>query len=320
MNYSNILVIGGAGYIGSRLIQHLMPEYKVSSFDFCKFSDCMFANEKRDYATIQRSDLQDFATVILLAGHSSVRMCDGLPSGVMKNNVLNFVRLVDLLNEDQTLIYASSASVYGNCKQDQASENTPFDLPYNMYDMTKQAIDSYAISSKFLTRRIFGFRFGTVNGYSPILRDDVMLNAMTSAAWNEGKVNLYSANTRRSILGIGDLCRATTTVLQSNRANGGIYNLCSFTSTSGQMANAVSESFGVPVNHVVVSDAAVAGKNEKLVSSKYDFSLDCSKFCRDFDFSFSETIQTILLELDSHRGQMLHTNRNTPFDYEWSSI
>lgn len=319
MSSSKILVIGGAGYVGSRLIQHLMPEYDVSSFDFCKFSDCVVSNEKRDYGTIQRSDLQDYGTVILLAGHSSVRMCDGSPSGVMKNNVLNFIRLIDLLNQDQTLIYASSASVYGNCKQDRASENTPFDLPYNMYDMTKQAIDSYAIGSKVLSRRIFGFRFGTVNGYSPVLRDDIMLNAMTCSAWNEGKINLYSANTRRSILGIGDLCRALTTVIQSNRATGGIYNLCSFTSTSGQMADSVSSYFGVPVNHVVPSDAAVVGKNEKLVSSKYDFAIDCSKFSKEFDFSFSETIQTILFELDFHRGQMIHTNRNSPFDYDWSS-
>lgn len=319
MNNSKVLVIGGAGYVGSRLIQHLLPQYDVSSFDFCKFSDCRVSNVKRDYGTIQRSELQDYGTVMLLAGHSSVRMCDGSPSGVMKNNVFNFVRLVDLLDTDQTLIYASSASVYGNCKQDQASETTPFDLPYNMYDMTKQAIDSYVIASKILSRRIFGFRFGTVNGYSPVLRDDVMLNAMTSAAWNEGKVNLYSATTRRSILGIGDLCRAVTAVLDSNRANGGIYNLCSFTSTSGEMANTVSECFHVPVNHMTVSDAASVGKNEKLVSSKYDFALDCSKFCIDFDFSFSETIQSILFELESHRGEMLHTNRNTPFDYEWSS-
>jgi hypothetical protein len=94
--------------------------------------------------------------------------------------------------------------------------------------------------------------------------------------------------------------------------------MASFTSTSGEMASCVSDAFGVPVHMMSPVDGSVVRGNEELVSSKYDFSLDCSKFCKDFGFSFEGSIHSILNELTEHRYLMLHTDRNTPFDYEWS--
>jgi nucleoside-diphosphate-sugar epimerase len=314
-----VIIVGGAGYIGTRLCMDLAHEYDVFSWDMCKFSDASVKNVRSDYASITRQDIHNFDAVILLAGHSSVRMCDGNPYGVMKNNVFNFTNLLNCIVPEQTFIYASSASVYGNCTQDTATEDTPFESAYNMYDMTKQTIDSYVKTSGKLKSRVYGLRFGTVNGFSPILRDDVMLNAMTNSAWSSGHVNLYSPKTRRSILAINDLTRGIKAILRSNREFGGIYNMASFTSTSGEMASAVSDVFGVPVNLMSPADGSVVKGNEKLVSSKYDFSLNCEKFCRDFDFSFEGSVSSILTELTEHRDGMIYTNRNTPFDYEWSA-
>jgi nucleoside-diphosphate-sugar epimerase len=314
-----VMVIGGAGYIGTRLCMDIADEFNVVSWDFCRYSDTPVPNTRCDYSNITTADIQDCDAVVLLAGHSSVRMCDGNPYGVMKNNVLNFVNLLERIRSDQTFVYASSASVYGNCTQDTATEETPYESAYNMYDMTKQTIDSYVKTSGKLKNRVFGLRFGTVNGFSPVLRDDVMLNAMTSAAWSLGQVKLYSPKTRRSILAISDLTRGVKAILNSTRNCGGIYNMASFTSTSGEMASAVSETFSVPVNLMSPVDGSVVKGNEKLVSSKYDFSLGCDKFCSDFRFQFEGSISSILKELTDHRHSMLHTNRNDPFDYEWSA-
>jgi nucleoside-diphosphate-sugar epimerase len=315
-----VLVIGGAGYIGSRLCMDIADDYNVASWDFCRYSTANVPNTNRDYSSITASDIEGYDAIILLAGHSSVRMCDGNPYGVMKNNVFNFVNLLQCVRSDQTFIYASSASVYGNCTQEIATEDTPFESAYNMYDMTKQTIDSYTSTSGKLKNRVFGLRFGTVNGSSPILRDDVMLNAMTSSAWNQKQVKLYSPKTRRSILAISDLTRGIRAILSSNRDCGGIYNMASFTSTSGEMASAVSETFSIPVNLMAPVDGSVIKGNEKLMSSKYDFSLGCDKFCSDFDFRFEGSIDSILNELTDHRQSMLHTNRNDPFDYDWSIL
>lgn len=320
MKPKKVMVIGGAGYIGTRLCMDIADQFDVISWDFCRYSAASVPNTQCDYSNITSTDIQDCDAIVLLAGHSSVRMCDGNPYGVMKNNVYNFINLLEKIRSDQTFIYASSASVYGNCTQDTATEETPFESAYNMYDMTKQTIDSYVKTSGKLRNRVFGLRFGTVNGFSPVLRDDVMLNAMTSAAWSVGQVKLYSPKTRRSILAISDLTRGVKAILNSNIDHGGIYNMASFTSTSGEMASAVADTFSVPVNLMSPTDGSTIKGNEKLVSSKYDFSLGCGKFCSDFGFEFDGSITSVLKELTDHRHSMLHTNRNDLFDYEWSAL
>lgn len=309
------LMIGGCGYIGSRLCYSLGHKYNITTYDFCKFSSTKSHNICKDYANITKDELSSFDNIILLAGHSSVRMCDGNSAGVLHNNIVNFVRLLDLLDEKQTLIYASSASVYGNCKSDFAQETTPHDLPYNMYDMSKQAIDSYVIANKFIEdRRIFGLRFGTVNGFSPILRDDVMINAMVSSAWREKHIKLFNPQTRRSILGITDLVNCIDKILSSSLSHGGIYNVASFSSTSIEIAQKVSKKMNVPIHHLDAQKFIIRG-NEKLYTNKYDFSLDCTAVKNDFNFTFYENVDMIVDELVAHRNDMIFTNRNEKFDY-----
>lgn len=312
-----ILILGGMGYIGSRLYEDMNKTYEISSWDICKYSTTANYNTVSDYSDIQVEDIARFDVVIVLAGHSSVRMCDGCSFGVMKNNVFNLIRLSNIIRTDQTLIYASSASVYGNCTFEMASEETEISKPYNMYDMTKQIIDSYMITSGKLKNRVFGLRFGTVNGYSPIMRDDVMLNSMTNSAWNRGCVDVFNPNTKRSILAISDLVRAICVIIESDKIDGGLYNLASFASTSGNMAQSVATKFSVDLNTIKPIDGYVIRGNEKIFSSNYNFSLDCSKFKNDFGFEFSGSIESIIDELNTYKGRMVHTNRNAQFDYEW---
>ena len=62
------------------------------------------------------------------------------------NNIKNFSYLIDCLNKDQKLIYASSASVYCNTNNEEATElyiNDNQEL-YNYYDMSKKIINNIA--------------------------------------------------------------------------------------------------------------------------------------------------------------------------------
>lgn len=313
-----ILLIGGAGYIGSRLCEDLCETYHITCLDFFKYSKPNLKSidiVNTDYFNISKDYLSKFDAIILLAGHSSVRMCDGNSSGIMQNNVFNFIKLIDMI-EDQVFIYASSGSVYGDCKYDIASEEIPYDLPYNMYDMSKQTIDSYAIATKAFDKKIYGLRFGTVNGYSKIFRNDVMLNAMSTSAINDKKVNVFSANTKRSILGINDLIKGIVSILECKRKTGGIYNMASFTKTSGEMGNHVANYFNVSLNLITENQLIQKNLNEKLTTSKYNFALNTDKFCKDFNFTFKENIDSILNEIKSKWETMIPTNRNEKFNYE----
>ena len=66
--------------------------------------------------------------------------------------------------------------------------------------------------SKVRCRILCILRFGTVNGYSPFLESDVMINVVNSHI-NDGHIKLYIKDTMRPILGINDLCEGIRYIL-----------------------------------------------------------------------------------------------------------
>ena len=90
-----ILIIGGNGYIGSYLKYNL--PYLVSTIDIGWFNN--ETNVKIDYNSLDVSYLSDFDSIILLAGHSSVKMCEGDISSAFNNNVVNFIRLLEKIKK-----------------------------------------------------------------------------------------------------------------------------------------------------------------------------------------------------------------------------
>lgn len=309
-----LLIIGGLGYIGSFLADNLPYDIEIVDLNLFNYQS-KHKTHIIDYKVLPPSFFKKFNHVILLAGHSSVRMCEGTPSGVFYNNVTNFVNLLDKLLPSQTFIYASSASVYGNSEKHMVDEKEPLSAPYNMYDLTKQIIDTYVKTNKKQSK-IFGLRFGTVNGYSPHLRNDVMLNSMVYNAKHKNEILLYNQDTKRAILGINDLKNAIQVLIQSKTTESKIYNLASFTKTAGEMAQITGDLLNVHVKHVVPEQQNAVNINEKLVSSKYNFGLNCSSFMNDFNFTFKDTIDTIVSNLATHWNTMYISNRNGAYNYE----
>lgn len=298
-----ILVIGGAGYVGSRLRQILAPLYSVDSVDCCWFNHDE-TSRRVDYHKLTRQDLESYNTVILLAGHSSVASCVGPIEGPWLNNVTNFSELVAKLRQDQTLIYASSASVYGNGKPGERHiESIKLFMPVNHYDITKYTLDLQAQMAMKQGRNIIGLRFGTVNGWAPHLRADVMINAMTWNAINYGKVNITNGHINRALLGIEDLCRAVISCIETPIS--GIYNLASFNTTVKEIATVVGTRLDVPV---------VDGGNKGV---GYDFGLDTNLFERTYAFKFKETPESIIDTLAAKFDECHIGRRDNYMIYNW---
>jgi len=163
----NILLIGGCGYIGSALYDKLKKSYNVTSVDLEWFGNPGVDNYQFDYKTLSR-ELSEFKTIVLMAGHSSAKMCETDSLSTLNNNVVNFVGLLSKLDKSHKLIYASSSSVYGNASGEVDELNTECS-PVNYYDWSKKQIDIYAQMSNV---EYYGLRFGTVCGVSPNLRVD----------------------------------------------------------------------------------------------------------------------------------------------------
>lgn len=300
----NILIIGGNGYVGSRLRQVLAQTYTVESVDCCWYNYDE-TSKRTDYHKLTADYMTKFDAVVLLAGHSSVASCVGDIKSPWLNNVTNFTDLLDKLSrKDIPLIYASSASVYGNSLPGQLfTETDKRFIPVNNYDITKYTLDLEARIAITNGRAVMGLRFGTVNGWSPNLRADVMINAMYDSARVQGKITVFNKHINRALLGIEDLCRGIACCIEQPVP--GIYNMASFNATVDYIANTVAEELAVQV------------VDKGTTANAYDFGLDTRLFQQTFGFTFEETPSTIVTSLKKRYAESHVERRDNYMTYQW---
>ena len=297
---NNTLLIGSHGYIGSFLRTKIQ-------------CDCVDLFIGVDYRELTNFFLEKYDTIILLAGNSSVASCLDNQLSSFKNNVENFLILLEKLKnikKRQKLIYASSSSVYGKSDINMATETYNRFVPHNTYDITKHFIDILASDSNV---EYYGLRFGTVCGYSPILRTDVMINSMVNSAKENGFIKLYIKETRRPILGIVDLSNAISRIVNTDEDKRGVYNLHSFNSTSEEIANDVAKICDVPIIELKIPNNIT---NSKEQTTNYDFSLSSDKFINNFLFKFEENVESIVNSLLFKWDEMIKINRSQKIIYE----
>jgi len=302
-----ILILGGTGYIGGALYDYFSPIVETITVDLEWFGNPVNpSNIKQDYRYCSRAFLKKFDGVILMAGHSSVQMCRENMGAAFRNNVVNFVDLLDKI-DDQLFIYASSSSVYGNITEKFVDESFTSYTPHEYYDLTKQEIDLYTKLSK---KNCYGLRLGTVNGGAANLRTDVMINAMYHSAKIRGEIQLFNGDALRPILGINDLCRAILYIIEKQSAPG-LYNLSSFVLTAREIA---SETAKILDTHVVNLRPDEVN-NSKLHTSQYNFSINSGKFEQTFDFQFKDDVESIVKTLDATYAHSKKTDRRLQMPY-----
>lgn len=303
---TNILIIGGNGYIGVALVDYLtlknnckitivdpcyytekdvfLPSAHMSDFEIC-YINCKYQELSKEF-------FREFSVIILLAGQGSVSNSSNMLN-VIDNNIRNFAWLLDLITIDQKLIYASSSSVYGQTDNKDVNENFNNYKPYNFYDWSKQNIDQL-ISLISPKKHVYSLRFGTVNGFSRNLRNDVMINSMVFNAKTNNKIFVKNSEINRPILAIDDLCNAIYTIILNGKFElSGIYNLNSFNNTIGEIAHTVSNICNVPLSNYT-NDAII---NFKLQTKSYNFKINSQKFITAFNFEFKGTLESITNQL-----------------------
>jgi len=265
-------MLGDSGYIGSRLRPSLEDRgHIVDGFDRGFFAE--YGSSSCDYRHLPSSVLDTYDIVILLAGHSSVPMCEHDPQGSFLNNVVNFQNLIYKLRDDQIFIYASSGSVL-----------TQSDEPICHYDFQKSTIDKIA---KLSGKRYFGLQFGTVCGYSPVPRLELMINSMFIDAITHGEVRVSNSKSRRAVLGMGDLINCVARIVY-NPPEPGLYPLASFSYPIGTIAELVAAETGAKVVNLPSTGPC------------YDFEIDTTKFMQAFPgFIFNQDVKSIVRELNN---------------------
>lgn len=283
---ARVLVLGGSGYIGSRVVSYLRAlNHDLTVVDLQLRGDPGgIGGLQMDYRDVPRSMMGEHDAVVLLAAHSSVGQAIRDPTGAFRNNVTGLFDLIDKL-DDQLLVYATTSSVYDGCGGGLVTEEHPTFLPRNMYDLSKYVGDALL---GVVRPDAIGLRLGTVVGVSANQRNDLMLNAMVKSARQEGVVRVFNPDVHRPILALSDLERAVGSILARDIPLGGLYNMCSFNITPRAAGVAVSEYTGARLD--IDEDA----------TDTYDFSMAAARFEEAAGFHFAATMDEILGELVAH--------------------
>lgn len=239
-----ILIAGGAGYIGSALIPKLLERgYDVDVVDLFWFGNYLPEEVRivhRDIFELQVADLKNYEQVIFLAGLSNDPMAEFSPS---KNFIFNaaapaYLCYIAKQAKVRRYIYASSCSVYGYTENELYDEDRPVSsaYPYGISKLQGERAVMQLVDGDF---SVIALRKGTVSGYSPRMRFDLIVNTMFKSAMKDGIIRVNNPAIWRPILSMGDACMAYIRAIEANESISGIFNVASGNHTVGEIADLV---------------------------------------------------------------------------------
>lgn len=311
-----ILIIGGCGYIGSKLYTHLSKKigYIVDTVDLEWFGNVVNPNNFIiDYKNLTKEFIQRYDVVVLLAGHSSTAMAlNSENNSAIKNNLDNFTNLVLKLGKHQKFIYASSSSVYNGILDEEVTEEHILLSPKNIYDFTKKGIDE--VMQLFPDIEFYALRFATVNGASDNLREDIMFNMMVKTAVLENKIKVLNPSLRRPILHIQDLVNAIELIISSPVDKRGVYNMSSFNGTVEEYATIVSSLTSAKID--VADEREFSNILGGKLGNPLDFSINSNKFESMFNYKFKGTAKDITDEVSNIIEKVRKSKRSHGKNYE----
>lgn len=239
-----ILIAGGAGYIGSVLIPKLLERgYEVDVLDLFWFGNHLPAQVgtiTKNIFDLKPQDIEGYQQVIFLAGLSNDPMAEFSPAQNFISNAAApaFLGYMAKKAGVKRFIYAGSCSVYGYTVNELYDETCPAvsNYPYGISKLQgEQAVQQMA-DDKF---SVIAFRQGTVSGYSPRMRLDLVVNTMFKSALVDGVITVNNPAIWRPVLSIQDAASAYIRAIESHESVTGIFNVASGNYTVGEIGDLV---------------------------------------------------------------------------------
>lgn len=242
MKSKNILVTGGIGYLGTILILNLLKKgYNVITIDPLIFGKSNLSKLERhknfkivvglteDKYTLKKIFEENISTVIHLSGLSNDPTAALDFKLTRKANVDSTKNLILLAKKYKVrkFIFASSCSVYGYTGHDiLVNEESPTN-PISAYAKSKLDCEEIILSEKSTNFAVTCFRKGTLFGFSPRMRFDLVINTMTGLAFDQNKIVINGGNQWRPFLHVKDAADIYSKAieLENEHINGKIFNV-----------------------------------------------------------------------------------------------
>jgi nucleoside-diphosphate-sugar epimerase len=307
----SILIIGGAGFLGSALVRLLSEEdYSITVLDRFIYGPRslsqapshgdlrIYTGDVRDEETLEEL-MRGKETVVNLASIVGDEACLINREATWEINVES-VRLISNIARKtgvQRIIQASTCSTYGKNGGEFLKEDTPL-APLSLY------AESKVESEKLLLKETIGgmdppcciLRLSTLFGFSRRPRFDLVVNTLTAHAWKRGRITIYGGNQWRPLLHVGDAARAIKKVIEAPRKliAGKIYNTGhdNLNLTINQIGQTIKEI--LPETEIEVDSRVIDQRNYRV-----DFSLIRGDLHFTPEYSVSNGIFELIHALDT---------------------
>jgi len=242
----NVLVAGGAGYLGSALIPKLLDRgYAVDVVDLFWFGNHLQREVRiiqKDIFHLTPEDLRHYDQVVFLAGISNDPMAEFSPG---KNFVFNaacpaYLAYIAKKANVKRYVYACSCSVYGYTVNELYDETCPAVSTYP-YGISKLQGEQAALSLADDNFSVISLRKGTVSGYSPRMRLDLIVNTMFKSALRDGVITINNPAIWRPIISVDDAATAYVRAIEAHEKISGIFNIASGNFTVGEVGDLVKQ-------------------------------------------------------------------------------
>lgn len=211
----NILVTGGAGYIGSVLVPKLLNEgHDVTVLDSFMFHQNSLADACRfDNFNVVRGDTRDRALVknlmskadviIPLAALVGAPLCKIDPLAAETINQTAVEMICELASKDQRILMPVSNSGYGIGEEGKfCTEESPL-RPLSLYGITKVKAEEAVLARE----NSITFRLATVFGMSARMRIDLLVNDFVYRALHDSAVVIFEGHFKRNYIHVQDVAR-----------------------------------------------------------------------------------------------------------------
>ena len=265
----NILITGGAGYLGSVITKHLLDEgHAVTVIDNMLFNQLSplpymynpmynFIHGDVNNTKFLLKYVKSHDVIIPLAAIVGFPACAAQPNLAWETNYNHIREIMDVISPEQILLYPNTNSGYGiGGDNDECTEDSPL-KPISIYGESKVESEKIVLRHQ----NSICFRLATVFGSSPRMRTDLLVNEFVYKALTDKYIVVFEKNFRRNFIHIQDVARVF------------VHSLNNFETMRGKVYN------------VGLSDANLTKQQllEKIQEYIPDFAVEYSDFYEDPD-------------------------------------